>query len=144
MPLMKIAAGLAVAAVALAGCGSSVKTVHDTTTATVTATQTVQATVTATPVIQKVIATRTRTATVTYHPTYTTYGEGTYVVGSDIKPGTYHTTGSPDNDCYWATLNSLDTSDIADNNDSSGPQTIQVPSSVKALQVRGDCTFGPA
>jgi hypothetical protein len=36
-------------------------------------------------------------------------GDGTYVVGQDIKGGTYHTNGSGDtgeNDCYYATLNS--------------------------------------
>jgi hypothetical protein len=48
-------------------------------------------------------------------------GDGVYVVGSDIKPGIYHTNGSGDtgqNDCYFATLNSTDTSNISDNNTS--------------------------
>jgi hypothetical protein len=99
-------------------------------------------TVTATPVIKKVVATRTVTNTITYHPVYTKYAEGTYVIGTDIKAGEYHTNGS--SDCYWATLKSLDTSDIDDNNLGAGPQTIEVPSSDKALQIRGDCTFGRA
>jgi hypothetical protein len=40
--------------------------------------------------------------------------DGTFVVGQDIKPGTYHTNGSGNagaNDCYYATLNSTDGSD---------------------------------
>lgn len=32
----------------------------------------------------------------------TTFGEGTYLVGEDIKAGTYKTTGGSDGSCYWA------------------------------------------
>jgi uncharacterized protein DUF2510 len=99
-------------------------------------------TVTATPTVVKVVATHTKTKTVIFHPTYNKYGEGTYVVGKEIQPGDYHTTGG--SDCYWATLHSLDTSDIIDNSNSTGPQTIEVPSSAKALEVGGSCTFGRA
>ncbi len=32
----------------------------------------------------------------------TTFSEGTYLVGEDIKAGTYKTSGGPDDGCYWA------------------------------------------
>lgn len=49
---------------------------------------------------------------------------GTYLVGVDIVPGIYRTPGGTS--CYWARLNSLDTSDIIDNNNSSGPQVVEI------------------
>ena len=51
-------------------------------------------------------------------------GEGIYEVGSDIKAGKYKTEGG--SDCYYAILNSTDTSDIADNGDVSGPAFVTV------------------
>lgn len=51
-------------------------------------------------------------------------GEGLYEVGADIKAGTYKTKGAPG--CYYAILNSSDTSDIADNNNTDGPATVTV------------------
>lgn len=51
-------------------------------------------------------------------------GDGLYEVGSDIKAGTYKTKGAPG--CYYAILNSSDTSDIADNNNTDGPATVSV------------------
>jgi hypothetical protein len=33
---------------------------------------------------------------------YTSFGDGTYIVGTDILPGTYRSSG--DNDCYWERL----------------------------------------
>jgi uncharacterized protein YlxW (UPF0749 family) len=66
-------------------------------------------------------------------------GEGTYVVGSDIKPGTWRASASPG--CYWARLRSLDTSDIIDNDNADGPVVIQVLPSDKALQVSGCSSF---
>lgn len=113
-------------------------TTHVTTTATETATATVHVTTTPT----KVVATRTRTATVTHAPHYSKYGEGIYVVGKDIKPGRYHTGGG--SLCYWARLSSLNTSDIIDNSNITGPQTIEVGSGDAALEIDGDCTFGRA
>lgn len=50
--------------------------------------------------------------------------DGTYLVGTDIYPGVYRTPGG--SSCYWARLSSLDTSDIIDNNNSSGPQVIEI------------------
>lgn len=54
----------------------------------------------------------------------TVSGDGMYEVGSDMKPGRYKTSGSPD--CYYAILNSTDTSDIADNNLPGGPAFVTV------------------
>ena len=76
--------------------------------------------------------------------TYTQFGDGTYVVGTDIQPGVFKTAGpnnpaDPTASCYWAVLNSLNTQDIADNGNISGPTTIQV--SGKALEVSGGCTW---
>jgi type II secretory pathway pseudopilin PulG len=70
-------------------------------------------------------------------------GDGVYVVGKDIKAGVYHTNGSGNtgaNDCYFATLNSTDTSNIADNNNFDGPETVDV-SSAFAFEVNGPCTW---
>jgi multidrug efflux pump subunit AcrA (membrane-fusion protein) len=70
-------------------------------------------------------------------------GDGVYVVGKDIKTGVYHTNGSGNNganDCYFATLNSTDTSNIADNNNFDGPETVDV-SSAFAFEVNGPCTW---
>lgn len=70
-------------------------------------------------------------------------GDGVYVVGKDIKAGVYHTNGSGDtgqNDCYFATLNSTDTLNIADNNNFDGAETVDV-SSAYAFQINGPCTW---
>ena len=70
-------------------------------------------------------------------------GDGVYVVGKDIQAGVYHTNGSGNtgaNDCYFATLNSTDTSNIADNNNFDGPETVDV-SSAYAFEISGPCTW---
>jgi hypothetical protein len=70
-------------------------------------------------------------------------GDGVYVVGQDIKSGTWHTNGSGNagaNDCYFATLNSSDTENIADNNNFDGPETVNV-SGAYALQLNGGCSW---
>ena len=86
------------------------------------------------------VATVTSTVTVTYTPPppapppgpkTTIDKDGTYQVGVDIVPGTYHTAGS--SECYWARLSSLDTNDIIDNNNSSGPQVVEIQPTDKAF-----------
>lgn len=62
-------------------------------------------------------------------------GDGTFVVGTDIKPGTYKTAGMPG--CYWARLASLDTSNIIDNNNTDGPTTVTILRSDKAFETQG-------
>ena len=70
-------------------------------------------------------------------------GEGMYVVGEDVSPGTYRASGTGDN-CYWARLSSLSTDDIIDNNNTTGPVVLQVQPSDKAIQVSGCGEFHKA
>jgi hypothetical protein len=68
---------------------------------------------------------------------------GVYVVGTNIKTGTWYTPG--DNGvggdaCYFATLNSDNTSDISDNNNFDGSETVSL-SGVYAFQISGPCTW---
>jgi len=113
------AAGIAVV---LTGCGSPS---HTATTTTVTSTLPI-----------------TQTVTVTYTPPpppgpkTAIETNGTYVVGSDIEPGTYRTSGGTG--CYWARLKSLDTGDVIDNNVSDGPQVVRILPSDTAFMTR-DC-----
>jgi hypothetical protein len=69
--------------------------------------------------------------------------DGVYVVGRDIPAGTYHTSGNGGgvmNQCYFATLGSTDTSNIMDNNNFNGPETVDV-SGAYAFQITGGCTW---
>jgi hypothetical protein len=71
--------------------------------------------------------------------------DGVYVVGKDIPSGVYHTTGapgggSPGGQCYYATLGSTDTSNILDNNNFNGPETVDI-SGAYAFQISGGCTW---
>ncbi len=108
-------------AVVLAGCGGASHT------ATVTVTSTLEP--------------PTKTVTVTFTPPpppgpkTTIDTNGTYVVGTDIVPGTYRTSGG--SGCYWARLRSLDTGDVIDNNVSDGPQVVQILPSDAAFVTRG-------
>jgi hypothetical protein len=71
---------------------------------------------------------------------------GVYVVGKDIKVGTWHTSGDGGNNdgfpnaCYFATLNSTDTTNIADNNNFDGAETVDV-SGAYAFEISGPCTW---
>jgi len=68
---------------------------------------------------------------------------GVYVVGQDIKSGTWHTNGDggqTDNECYFATLNSDNTQDISDNNNFDGAETVSL-SGVYAFNISGPCTW---
>ena len=69
-------------------------------------------------------------------------GEGTFVVGEDIDPGVYRADASPG--CYWARLNSLDTSDIIDNNNADGPVVIEVLATDRAVTVNRCAEFKKA
>jgi ribosome-associated translation inhibitor RaiA len=71
--------------------------------------------------------------------------DGVYVVGKDVPAGTYHTSGapgggSPGGQCYYATLGSTNTSNILDNNDFNGPETVDL-SGAYAFQISGGCTW---
>ena len=104
---------------------------------TVTATQTV-AVATPGPTV-------TATATVTVTPTANAQGEatmisqdGVYVVGQDIPGGTWHTSGG--SQCYEATLGSTDTSNILDNDNFTGPDTVSLAGAA-AFNISGGCTW---
>lgn len=66
-------------------------------------------------------------------------GDGTYVVGEDVAPGTYRAAATPG--CYWARLSSLDTGDIIDNDNANGPVVLEILPSDKAIQVTRCGTF---
>lgn len=69
--------------------------------------------------------------------------DGVYVVGRDIPAGTYHTSGNNggfNDQCYYATLGSTNTSNILDNNNFNGPETVDL-SGVYAFQITGGCTW---
>ncbi|ORX21313.1 hypothetical protein AWC32_01100 [Mycobacterium xenopi] len=97
----------------------------------------IAATVTST--VQPVI---TKTVTVTYTPPAVPVPktvmetDGTYRVGTDIVLGTYRSAGRSsqgESDCYWARLNSLNPTDIIDNNISIGPQVVALQPSDAAF-----------
>ena len=50
-------------------------------------------------------------------------GDGVRAVGVEINPGLWHTDGGVGS-CYYAILNSTDTSDISDNNNTGGPASV--------------------
>lgn len=69
----------------------------------------------------------------------TTLGEGRFVVGTDIAPGTYQTTGpSGYFDCYWERLQDTSgaTDSIIANNLGPGPATVTIVQSDAAFQTR--------
>lgn len=68
--------------------------------------------------------------------------DGVYVVGQDVKSGTWHTPGDggSGDQCYYATLGSTDTSNILDNNNFDGPETVDL-SGAYAFQISGPCTW---
>lgn len=74
-------------------------------------------------------------------------GDGTYLVGSDIAPGTYHTAG-PDQSgivpmCYWARHKdtSGDLGNIIANHISHGPDTVTVRSGDNNVEFSGGCEW---
>lgn len=87
----------------------------------------------------------TQTVTQTVTPTANAQGQatqisqdGVYVVGTDIPGGTWHTSGGQQ--CYEATLASTDTSNIIDNNNFTGPDTVSL-AGAKAFDISGGCTW---
>lgn len=116
---------------------------------TVTATATVKAapvtrtaTVTGHPRVIRTVATKVRTRTVTYTPPPPkAFGDGTYVVGMDIKPGMYHADGGQGY-CAWFRASDPSGSNLLDaGNTNGGPLTVVVRPSDGSLVIQGDCTF---
>jgi hypothetical protein len=69
----------------------------------------------------------------------TTAGEGRFVVGTDIAPGTYRTSGKSGHvDCYWERLKDTSgtTDSIIANNLEPGPATVTINKSDGAFQTR--------
>ena len=102
-------------------------------------------TVTVTQAVPTVTVTKTVTRTRDVTPTANAQGEatqisadGVYVVGQDIPGGTWHTSGG--SQCYEATLGSTDTSNIIDNNNFTGPDTVSL-AGAKAFNISGGCTW---
>lgn len=84
----------------------------------------------------------TPTATPTPKPSFATFGDGTWQVGKDIKPGTYRTRqGSPG--CYWARLKGFGGSvgDILANDNTDDPAIVTISSSDKGFDSRGCGTW---
>jgi hypothetical protein len=68
-----------------------------------------------------------------------TFGAGRFVVGTDIAPGTYRTTGPSGHlDCYWERLKDTSggTDSIIANNLGRGPATVTIDNSDGAFQTR--------
>jgi hypothetical protein len=75
-------------------------------------------------------------------PKYTTFGDGTFKVGSQIQPGTYRTrTGT--SGCYYATLSGFsgNTSDILDNENTDYPAVVTILPSDAGFQSNGCGTW---
>jgi hypothetical protein len=71
-------------------------------------------------------------------PKTTIDSDGTFLVGTDIVPGTYSSAGSVGGGtCYWKRLSSLNGSDIIDNAMSSKPQVVQIEPSDTAFKTDG-------
>lgn len=70
-------------------------------------------------------------------------GDGIYLVGTDIQPGTYKAGPSPSGNCYTEVDRNLndDLNSIMSNNNTSGPVVLQVPSSAKSIKVSGCADF---
>ncbi len=69
----------------------------------------------------------------------TSFGEGRFLVGTDIAPGTYQTTGPSGNlDCYWERLKDTNgaTDSIIVNNLGAGPARVTIDGSDAAFQTR--------
>jgi hypothetical protein len=64
--------------------------------------------------------------------------DGVYVIGHDMKGGTWHTSGG--SQCYYALLGSTDTSNIIDNNNITGPATVSLGGAY-AFEISGGCTW---
>ena len=134
--------GIVIAAISSAAHGgTSARTVTEPG-PTVTVTQ-AASTVTVTQAAPTVTVTKTVTRTVI--PTSNAQGEatqisadGVYVIGQDIPGGTWHTSGG--SQCYEATLASTDTSNIIDNNNFTGPDTVSLAGAV-AFDISGGCTW---
>lgn len=64
--------------------------------------------------------------------------DGTYMVGTDVLPGTYSSAGPVNGrTCYWKRLSSPNSSDIIDNAMTKKPQVVQIDPTDKAFKTDG-------
>ena len=93
----------------------------------------------------------------TYVPSYTppavvaaptlppgSFTDGMYLVGSDIKPGTYKTSNPEKNHCYYEVDKDMSGGSfgtIATNGNIQGPGVFQVGPSHKVVELSGGCTW---
>lgn len=67
-------------------------------------------------------------------------GDGTYLVGTDVKAGTYRSPTPTSGNCYWARLSTTDgagTDGILANNNSAGPSVVTIQKTDKAFNTSG-------
>lgn len=64
-------------------------------------------------------------------------GDGTFLVGTDIQPGTYRSAAPSSGNCYWARLASLEGFDITNNGNSAGPSVVEIAASDAAFESSG-------
>jgi hypothetical protein len=69
--------------------------------------------------------------------------DGVYVVGHDIKPGTWHTVGdgsASGGRCAYAAFGSINRSNILEHSNFDGPETVDL-SRAYAFEISGPCTW---
>ena len=73
-----------------------------------------------------------------------TFGDGTWMVGEDIKAGTYRTKGDPDG-CYWARLSgtSGELTDLIANGNPTGTTTVTISATDVAFETSGCAAWRP-
>lgn len=131
---MKRGLVLAALMLALTGCGgapaaSPVR--HVTRTATVTELPTIN--VTATKTVHPTVTRVVRTTLPPPPPRRIMRRDGTYVVGMDVRPGTYRAAQAGAR-CYWARLASFGNSDIIANGVGPGQQVVTITATDKAFE----------
>jgi hypothetical protein len=70
-------------------------------------------------------------------------GDGTFLVGEDVAPGTYRAAAASSGNCYWARLKDLNgnVNSIVANGNTSGPVLLRVAPSDYAIETTGCETF---
>lgn len=64
--------------------------------------------------------------------------DGTFVVGTDIAPGTYASAGPVgDGTCYWKRMSSADSNNVIDNALSKKPQIVQIEATDAKFKTNG-------
>ncbi len=68
-------------------------------------------------------------------------GDGTYLVGSDVQPGTYKSPGGDGRPCYWARLKDASGNAIIANNFADGPSVVTIAKTDAAFETSGCQTW---